>query len=86
MKRTAFYISDGTGITAETIGHSLLSQFGSIEFNQTTIPYVQSDQLARDAVNRINTAARRRRQTGGVFHPGQRPATADSAHLRRAGS
>ncbi|MEQ9510082.1 MAG: kinase/pyrophosphorylase, partial [Alloalcanivorax xenomutans] len=43
MKRSAFYVSDGTGITAETLGHSLLSQFGSVEFSQTTIPYVQSN-------------------------------------------
>lgn len=58
MKRTAFFISDGTGITVETIGHSLLSQFGSIEFNQITIPYVVSDDLARQAVVRIDQAAR----------------------------
>lgn len=57
MKRTAFFISDGTGITVETIGHSLLSQFGSIEFSQITIPYVTSDDLARQAVVRINAAA-----------------------------
>ena len=25
--RPVFYVSDGTGITAETIGHSLLTQF-----------------------------------------------------------
>ena len=57
MKRTAFFISDGTGITAETLGHTLLSQFGSIDFNQVTIPYVQSDELTREAVNRIDRAA-----------------------------
>ncbi|MEL0028566.1 MAG: kinase/pyrophosphorylase, partial [Perlucidibaca sp.] len=27
MKRSVFFISDGTGITAETLGHSLLAQF-----------------------------------------------------------
>jgi len=59
MKRSAFYVSDGTGITAETLGHSLLSQFGSVEFSQTTIPYVQSNDLAREAVTRINQAAER---------------------------
>ena len=57
MKRTAFFISDGTGITAETIGHTLLSQFASIEFQQITIPYVLSDELTRQAVARINQAA-----------------------------
>src|SRR5699024_1500406 len=57
MKRTAFFISDGTGITVETLGHSLLSQFASISFQQVTIPYVQSDELARQAVARINHSA-----------------------------
>ncbi|ERP93184.1 PEP synthetase regulatory protein [Alcanivorax sp. P2S70] len=56
MKRTAFYLSDGTGITAETLGHSMLSQFGDIEFVQVTLPFVQSDQQTREAVERINRA------------------------------
>lgn len=53
-KRTAFFISDGTGITAETLGRSLLAQFGSIEFEQITIPYVDTTDLAREVVVRIN--------------------------------
>lgn len=57
MKRTVFFISDGTGITAETLGHSLLAQFDAIEFEQITIPYVNSESRARDAVTRINKAA-----------------------------
>lgn len=57
MKRTVFFISDGTGITAETLGHSLLAQFESIDFEQITIPYVNTEARARDAVSRINKAA-----------------------------
>ena len=57
MKRSAFYLSDGTGITAETLGHSMLSQFGDIEFVQITLPFVQSDEQTREAVARINRAA-----------------------------
>ena len=57
MARTAFFISDGTGITAETLGHSLLSQFGGIKFDQVTIPYVASDDLTREAVARIDRTA-----------------------------
>jgi regulator of PEP synthase PpsR (kinase-PPPase family) len=34
MKRSAFFISDGTGITAETLGQSLLAQFENITFNK----------------------------------------------------
>ena len=57
MKRTAFFISDGTGITSETLGRSLLAQFDRIEFEQITIPYVDNADLARDVVAKINRQA-----------------------------
>lgn len=56
MKRTAFFISDGTGITAETLGNSLLSQFEAIHFRKVTLPYIDTVEKARAAVERINTA------------------------------
>ncbi|MFP8965335.1 pyruvate, water dikinase regulatory protein [Pokkaliibacter sp. CJK22405] len=57
MKRTAFFISDGTGITAEALGHSLLSQFKSIEFEQVTLPYIDTLEKAATVVKRINAQA-----------------------------
>lgn len=57
MKRSAFFISDGTGITAENLGHSLLSQFASIEFEHITIPYIDSIEKAHEAVAHINKVA-----------------------------
>lgn len=57
MKRSAFFISDGTGITAETLGHSLLSQFKSIEFEHITVPYVDTQEKAHEVVAQINKAA-----------------------------
>jgi regulator of PEP synthase PpsR (kinase-PPPase family) len=54
MKRRAFFISDGTGITAETLGHSLLAQFESIEFEQVTLPYVDTTEKAAEVVSRLN--------------------------------
>jgi [pyruvate, water dikinase]-phosphate phosphotransferase / [pyruvate, water dikinase] kinase len=57
MKRSVFFISDGTGITAETLGHSLLAQFEDIEFEELTIPYVDSVEKAWAAVNEINKIA-----------------------------
>lgn len=66
-KRTAFYVSDGTGITAETLGHSMLSQFGDIEFEQVTLPYIQSDEQTHEAVARINRTAREAEQPPIVF-------------------
>lgn len=53
MKRTAFFISDGTGITAEALGHSLLSQFESIEFEQITLPYIDNETKALEALRKI---------------------------------
>ncbi len=56
MKRTVFFISDGTGITAETMGYSLLAQFDTIDFDQVTIPYVTNEQKLDAAISRINKA------------------------------
>ncbi len=58
MRRSVFFISDGTGITAETLGRSLLAQFDHISFDEQTIPYVDSSDKAWAAVQMINAAAR----------------------------
>lgn len=55
MRRTIFYISDGTGITAETVGHSVLTQFDSVDFETYRIPFVDADDKARAAAVRIKT-------------------------------
>src|SRR3989339_1647592 len=54
--RTAFFISDRTGITAESLGHSLLSQFEGIKFNRVRLPFMDTVEKARDAVTQINEA------------------------------
>ncbi len=54
--RTVFFVSDGTGITAETLGHSLLSQFENIRFKQVRMPFIDSVDKARDCVQRITEA------------------------------
>lgn len=56
-KRTAFFISDRTGLTAEMLGRSLLTQFDSIEFQRITLPYIDTEDKARAAVARINATA-----------------------------
>jgi len=55
--RPVFYISDGTGITAETVGHSLLTQFHNIEFVTERISFVDTPDKAQTAVARIQAAA-----------------------------
>nr|BFE90171.1 hypothetical protein GCM10020185_07070 [Pseudomonas brassicacearum subsp. brassicacearum] len=57
MKRSAFFISDGTGITAETLGQSLLAQFENITFAKFIRPYIDSVDKARAMVQQINKAA-----------------------------
>jgi len=54
LKRSAFFVSDRTGITAEMLGHSLLTQFESIAFNEVTLPFIDTVEKARAAVERIN--------------------------------
>ncbi|WP_250460841.1 posphoenolpyruvate synthetase regulatory kinase/phosphorylase PpsR [Microbulbifer litoralis] len=57
-KRTAFFISDGTGLTVEAIGHSLLAQFRSEHVEQVTLPYVDSPDKVERVLQRIEKAAR----------------------------
>ena len=54
--RPVFYVSDGTGITAETIGHSILTQFTCTRFATDRIPFVDSPEKARDVAARIRGA------------------------------
>jgi len=57
-RRTVFFVSDGTGITVEMLGHSLLTQFEGIEFQHVTVPFVDTVTKARACVARIEDAAR----------------------------
>lgn len=54
MKRTVFFISDGTGITAESFGQSLLAQFEEIEFEHVTLPYTDTLEKAEAVVAEID--------------------------------
>ncbi len=56
MKRTVFYVSDSTGITAETLGHSLLTQFEGIEFVPQTLPFIEDAATLESAIERIDAA------------------------------
>lgn len=55
--RTVFYVSDSTGITAQTLGHSLMAQFESIEFNAVLVSFVTAAEQAEACVERISAAA-----------------------------
>ena len=57
MLRTVFFISDGTAITAETLGHALLTQFSQFEFQQFRIPFIDNQQKAVEIAARIDEQA-----------------------------
>jgi [pyruvate, water dikinase]-phosphate phosphotransferase / [pyruvate, water dikinase] kinase len=50
---TVFFVSDGTGITAETFGNAILAQF-EVKFRHIRIPFVDSVDKAHQAVRQIN--------------------------------
>jgi hypothetical protein len=56
-RRTIFFVSDQTGVTAETLGHSLLTQFDGKDFNQVTLPFIDTIDKADAAVRQINAVA-----------------------------
>ncbi|MCX8098218.1 MAG: kinase/pyrophosphorylase [Casimicrobiaceae bacterium] len=57
-RRTVFFISDRTGITAEALGNSLLSQFDGFEFKRVTLPFVDSAEAVDQAMTQIESTAR----------------------------
>ncbi|SEM27278.1 posphoenolpyruvate synthetase regulatory kinase/phosphorylase PpsR [Halomonas caseinilytica] len=57
MTRTAFFISDGTGITAESLGRSLLAQFENVEIHMITKPYIDSVEKAHQLAAIIESTA-----------------------------
>lgn len=56
-QRTAFFLSDRTGITVEMLGHSLLSQFENVAFEEITLPYLDTREKAMAVVGQINERA-----------------------------
>ncbi len=54
--RTAFFVSDGTGITAETFARAILTQF-EIDPKCVRLPFIDDADKAHQAVRQINHAA-----------------------------
>lgn len=53
-RHSVFFVSDRTGITAEALGNSLLTQFDGVDFRKTTIPFVDSPEAVDRAIAQIN--------------------------------
>ena len=52
-QRTVFFVSDGTGITAETFGNAILAQF-DFQPRHVRLPFVDTPDKAHQAVRQIN--------------------------------
>ena len=57
MSLTMFFVSDGTAITSETLGHALLVQFPQVKCRQVRIPFIDAKNKAYEAVRQINVAS-----------------------------
>lgn len=53
MDRSVFYISDGTAITAEILGHAVLSQF-PVNATAFSLPFVENECRAKQVCQQIN--------------------------------
>jgi len=65
--RKVFYISDGTAITAEVLGHAVLSQF-NVNFEQITVPFVETLEKAHQVACQINDTCDADEDMPLVFH------------------
>ena len=75
-QRPVYFLSDSTGITAETLGNTLLTQFPVDNFDRVTIPFITTAEQARSVVRTID----------GLAGTGPRPlvfSTAVSSEIRQ---
>ena len=65
--RSVFFVSDATGITAETFGHSILAQFSDARARHVRRPFIDTVAKAQAVRAEIETAATREGQRPIVF-------------------
>lgn len=58
MDRTIFLVSDRTGITIETLAHTLLTQFDAVHHKSISLPFIDTPEKARAARQRIDAIAK----------------------------
>lgn len=52
--RQIFIVSDGTAITAETLAHSIMTQFPNLNYHQTRLPFTDTVEKALATAQQIN--------------------------------
>jgi regulator of PEP synthase PpsR (kinase-PPPase family) len=57
FQRTVFFVSDRTGITAEHVGKTLLTQFPDVNFRKRSLPFIDTVEKAGAARLEINNTA-----------------------------
>lgn len=67
MERDVLFVSDRTGITAETLGLSLLTQFNGIQFVKHSRRFINTLERARTVAEEIGEMAQRRGHRPIVF-------------------
>ena len=67
MERNVFFISDGTAITAEVVGHAVLSQF-PVSTASFTLPFVESENRALAVREQINALYKQSGERPLVFY------------------
>jgi|TARA_R100001369_G_scaffold32751_1_gene57499 regulator of PEP synthase PpsR (kinase-PPPase family) len=65
--RYAFYISDGTALTAEAFGHALLSMF-PVNFEHKTLPFIDNQEKANEVCKTIKKAVSDSGEPPLIFH------------------
>ncbi|WP_430009259.1 pyruvate, water dikinase regulatory protein [Methylophaga lonarensis] len=55
--RNVFFVSDETGLTAESYGKCLLAQFPNIEFETVTLSFIDTPEKVEDARDQINAVS-----------------------------
>jgi len=66
-RTTVFFISDQTGVTAETLGHSLLTQFEGHDFDLVTLPFLDTLDKVDEALGLIRDRAAEQGETPIIF-------------------
>lgn len=80
-ERAVFIVSDGTGITAETFSHSVLSQFEQASFQTIRVPFLDTVEKVKETVERINQNAQETGLSPLVFSTLVNP---EMAHMLRS--
>lgn len=62
-----FFVSDRTGITAETLGNALLTQFDQFDIRRQTLPFVNTREKAEATVDYIDHLAAGAERTPVIF-------------------